>query len=83
MPTYKLIIQLKAEYPELFKDIIPILGALHQHMSYIYAIYKRCKGSGIWLEILVAAGVVVEGLIDQALQGKHYRRGVHCIMLMR
>ena len=82
MPTYKTIVQLKAENPELFKKIIPILGAFHQQMSYIYAIYKRFKGSGI-SEVLVATGVVAEGSVDQALRGKHYRRGVRCIMLMR
>lgn len=48
LPTYKMITQLKAENPELFKDIIPILIAFHQLMSYyIYAIYKRFKGSGM------------------------------------
>ena len=72
----------KAENLELFKNIIPILGAFHQQMSYIYAIYKRFKGSGID-DILVAAGIVAEGSVDQALQGKHYRRGVCCLMLLR
>ena len=47
LPTYKTITQLKAENPEMFKDIIPILGPFHQLMSYIYAIYKRFKGSGM------------------------------------
>ena len=41
MPTYKLVTQLKAKNPHQFKDIVPILGAFHQQMSYIYAIYKR------------------------------------------
>ena len=66
MPTYKMIVQLKAENPELFTDIIPILSAFHQQMSYIYAIYKRFKGSGM-ADTLVTAGVVVEGSVDQAL----------------
>lgn len=82
MPTYKTIVQLKAENPELFKDIIPILGAFHQQMSYIYAIYKRFKGSGM-ADTLVAAGIIAGGSVDQALRGKHYRRGVRCIMLWR
>ena len=76
MPTCKTIVQLKAENPESFQNIIPILGAFHHQMSYIYAIYKRFKGSGM-AETLVAAGAVVEGSVDQALRGKHYRRGVH------
>ena len=82
MPTYKTIVKLKAENLEMFQDIIPILGAFHQQMSYIYAIYKRFKGSGM-ADTLVTAGVVVEGSVDQALRGKHYRRGVRCILLWR
>ena len=33
--------------------------------------------------MLVSAGVIVEGSVNQALRGEHYRRGVRCIMLMR
>ena len=82
LPTYKLILELITENPETYKDIIPIMGAFHQQMSFIYAIYKRFKGSGL-SEILVAAGVIVEGSVDQALRGKHYRRGLRCLMLWR
>ena len=32
---------------------------------------------------MVSAGVIVEGSVDQALRGKHYRRGLRCIMLCR
>ena len=82
LPTYKTILQLKAENLERFIDIIPILGAFHQQMSFIYALYKRFKGSGLD-DILVTAGVVVQGSVDQALRGKHYRRGVRWILLWR
>ena len=82
MPTYKLVTQLKAENPHQFKDIVPILGAFHQQMSCIYAIYKRFKGSGM-ADTLLTAGVVAEGSVDQALKGRHYRRGLRCIMLWR
>ena len=40
MPTYKLIVKLKAENPVLFEKIIPILGAFHQQMSYMHSLYK-------------------------------------------
>ena len=73
LPTYKTIVQLKAENPEMYKDLIPILGAFHQQMSYIYAIYKRFKGSGM-ADTLVTAGVIMEGSVEQALRGKHYWR---------
>ena len=82
LPTYKTVIQLKAENPQMFNNIIPMLGAFHQQMSYMYAVYKRFKESGI-ADVLVAAGVVVEGSVEQALRGKHYRRGVRCILLWR
>ena len=65
LPTYKIIVQLKAENPEKFKYIISILGAFLQ-MSYIYAIYKRFKGSGM-ADTLVSAGIVMAGSVDQAL----------------
>ena len=34
-------------------------------------------------DTLVEAGVVVGGSVDAALRGKHYRRGVRCIILWR
>ena len=82
MPTYKLVTQPKAENHHPFKDIVPILGAFHQQISYIYAIYKRFKGSGM-ADTLVTAGVVAEEPVDQALKGRHYRHGLRCIMLWR
>jgi hypothetical protein len=74
LPTYKTVVKLKAETP------VQLQVAFHQQMSYIHAIYKRFKGSGI-ADILVAAGAIVKGSIDHALQCKHYRRGVRCIIL--
>ena len=70
MPTYKIIAQLKAENPELFDNITPIVGAFHQQMSYMHAIYKRFEGCGL-VDTLVAVGLVVGGSVDQALRGKH------------
>ena len=34
-------------------------------------------------DTLFTEGVVVEGSVDQALRGKHYRRGMRCIQLWR
>ena len=82
MPTYKLVTQLKAGNPHQFKDIVPVLCAFHPQMSYIYAIYKRFRGSGM-ADTLVTAGVEAEGSVDQALKVRHYRRGLRCIMLWR
>ena len=82
LPTYKEILSLKSENPELFKDIIPTIGTFHQQMSYIYAIYKRFQGSGIE-DILVLAGVLAGGSVEKALKGKHYRRAVRSILIWR
>ena len=64
MPTFKTILQLKAENPDIFNNIKSILGTFH-----------HCRYS------IVTAGVIVEGTVDQALRGKHYRRGIRCILL--
>ena len=69
LPTYKLISDLKSENPIKYDKITPVIGAFHQQMSFIYAIYKRFLGSGI-SDVLVAAGVIVEGSVDQSLKGK-------------
>jgi hypothetical protein len=39
----------------------------------IYAIYKFHKGSEI-ADVLVVAGVIAEGSVDQTSRGKHYNR---------
>ena len=70
LPTYVQIVELKAENSGIFKEIIPVLGPFHQQCSFIYTIYKRYRGSGI-ADILVSAGVIVAGSVDQALKGKH------------
>ena len=80
-PVYTLIVQLKNENPQIFGPILPFLGPFHTHMSFISAIKKRFKGSGI-AEILVAADVIADGSVDQALSGKHYKRSTRCLKLM-
>ena len=79
-PVYALLLELKNENPEMFADILPFMGPFHIKMSFINAIYKRFKGSGI-SDVLVVAGVVADGSVDQALRGKHFNRGVHCLRL--
>lgn len=79
-PVYALFLELKSENPDMFADILPFMGPFHIHMSFINAIYKRFKGSGI-SDVLVAAGVVADGSVDQALRGKHFNRGVRCLRL--
>ena len=78
---YTLLVEIKSEHPQEYEKIIPFLGPFHTQCCMIYAIYKRHKGSGI-AEVLVAAGVIAEGSVDQALRGKHYRRALRCLSLM-
>ena len=76
-PVYTLIVQLKNENAGKFDLILPF----HAHLSFITAINKRFKGSGL-SEILVAADIISEGSVDQALRGKHYKRSIRCLTLM-
>ena len=80
-PVYTLIVQLKYENPEQFDLIVPFLGPFHTQCSFMSAIHKRFKGSGL-SDVLVAAGAIAEGSVDKALCGKHYKRGIQCLRLM-
>ena len=66
---------------ERFMNIIHITGTFHQ-MFFIYALHKRFKCSGL-NDILVTAGIVVQGSVDQTLRDRHYWHGVCCILLWR
>ena len=80
-PVYTLLVKIKNEHPQKYEKIIPFLGPFHTQLCMVYTIYKRYKGSEV-AEVFVAAGVITEGSVDQALRGKHYRRALHCLMLM-
>ena len=47
-------------------------------MSMMNAIYKRYHRSELD-DLLVIADAVAAGSVDQALKGKHYRRGLRCL----
>ena len=72
-PVYALMLEIKSENGELFAHILPFMGAFYVQMSSFSAIYKRFKGSGI-SDVLVAASVIADGSVDQALRGKHFKR---------
>ena len=61
--------------------IIPFLGPFDTQSCMIHTIYKHYKGSSV-ADVLVAAGVIAEGSVDQALRGKHYRCALCCLSLM-
>jgi len=68
-PVYTLLVKIKNEHPQEYEKIIPFLGHFHTQSCMIYAIYKRYKGNGM-ADVLVVAGVIAEGSVDQALRGK-------------
>jgi hypothetical protein len=80
-PVYVLIMLLKAENPNKYCGIVPFLGPFHTQCVMMSDIYKRYNGSGL-RDVLVAGGVTVDGSVDRALQGKHYKRGHRCLRLM-
>lgn len=80
-PVYALMVQLKNENPDAFKDSVPFLGPFHTQCSFMSAIYKRFDGSGL-SDILVAAQVIAEGSVHKTLRGKHYKRNIRCLRLM-
>ena len=57
------------------------MGPFHIQMFFIHAICKRFKGSGVD-DALVAADVIAEGSVNQALRGKHFKCGVRCLRLI-
>lgn len=79
-PVYALIVELKNENPQKFDNIVPMLGGFHTEVNFISAIYKRFDGSGLQ-EWLVESGVIESGSCDQALRGKHYKRGMRVYKL--
>ena len=80
-PVYGLIVHPKNENPIQCGCILPFLGPFHVQCSFVSAINKRFKDSGL-ADILVAAGVIVRGSVTRALLGKHYKTGVRCLWLM-
>ena len=74
-PVYALILEVKNENPKDFKNILPILGGFHTQGAFMATIYRRVKGSGLE-DLAVAAGIVEAGSVDQALKGKHHKRGM-------
>ena len=58
LPTYN------SKTLERFMNIIHIIGTFHQQTSFIYALHKRFKCSGL-NAILVTAGIVVQGQLTK------------------
>ena len=80
LPVYSNMDEIKGENRLLYKPIYPWIAPFHLQCVMIVCIYLRHKGSE-FEEVLVQAGVIAAGSVTQALMGKHFRRGLRCIML--
>ena len=80
-PVYALIVEVKNENQGHFENILPVLGGSHTQGAFMATIYGRFKGSGLE-DLAVAAGIVEAGSTDQALKGKHHKRGMRLHKLM-
>ncbi|KAK3735621.1 hypothetical protein QZH41_007397 [Actinostola sp. cb2023] len=85
--TFDLAVAKKAyalvwQNPEIFSDVIVQMGSFHLLCSYMSALGKLMRCSGLE-EVLVESGVCASGSIQQVMAGKHYNRAirVHKIVL--
>ena len=80
-PVYALIVDVKNENQGHFNNILPVFGGCHTQDAFMATMYRRFKGSGLE-DLAVAAGIVEAGSSDQALKGKHHKRGIRLNNLM-
>jgi len=58
-----------------YDKIVPILGGFHALLVYLKIMYKKYGFLG-FQDWWVDAGSIAEGSVTQAIQGKHYARGI-------
>jgi len=58
-----------------YDKIVPILGEFHALLVYLKIMYKKYGFLG-FQDWWVDAGSIAEGSVTQAIQGKHYARGI-------
>ena len=66
---------------DAFKDVFVRLGSFHTICSFLGAIGKLMKGSGL-AEIVIQSGICASGSIEQVFRGKHYNRALRVHKLM-
>ena len=62
-------------YQRDYDKIIPLLGGFHTLLVYLKVLYKKygCLGFQDWW---VDANAIAEGSVSQAIEGRHYARGI-------
>ena len=73
--------EIKWRQPEIFQDVLIMLGIFHLIMMYMGILSKRFKDAGLF-DILVQGSVLAEASCESALSGKMYNRGVRAYKLM-
>ena len=79
-PVYTLMVQMRNENFDKFKNIIPVLCPFHTQCSFITVINKRFSGSGI-TKLIVSADIIADKSVDQTC-GKHYRGMFRALQLV-
>ena len=58
-----------------YDQIVPLIGGFHTLLVYLKILYKKygCLGFQDWW---VHSGVIADGSVSQAIEGRHYARSV-------
>ena len=62
-------------HPDRYEKIVPLIGGFHTLLVNLKILYKKygCFGLQDWW---IDAGAIAEGSVTQAIEGKHYARGI-------
>lgn len=77
----KIAYDIKWHKPNEFANTIINLGGFHMECSYMGAIGKMMKGSGME-DLIIESGICASGSINQVILGKHYNRAMHVHQIM-
>ena len=66
---------------EELDNVVLRMGAFHIGMTFIVVIGRRCASAGLH-DVLVEAGVLAAGSVDQVLNDRHYDRAIRCLKSM-
>ena len=79
-PVFAYVVEVKYGNPKKFNHILPVLRSFRIQRSYMTAIYKRIEKSNIE-DLLVEAGLIVQGSIVPAPRGDHYNHATRLYKL--
>ena len=80
-PVYAKALEVIWKRSDEFRSVVLRMGSFHICCTVLALIGKRFDGSGLQ-DLLVESGVVAEGSLPGAMNGKHYNRGVRVHKLL-